>query len=408
MPNPRLRLVSLSGYRFDALGATDGVYRFDSLAASAYRLRVFARGYADAALDVVVASGGPTTVDVRLTPARPAGLLVRVLDPQGLAVPGAAVSAVGPARAPVLGVSGTGGLVRFAGLQPGAWSVEAVLDGFGTAAGSAVVPFGGDGALDLSLGFDYALSETVVVVGSRRVEAIRSVVDSAVPVDVLPSTVLAAQGRSDTLALLRSLVPSFNVNMQPISDAATVVRPVNLRNLAPDHLLVLVNGKRRHRSAVIAWLGNGIADGSQGPDLSLVPAIAIRQVELLRDGAAAQYGSDAIAGVVNFELKDARRGGSVEITSGLWADGNAGDPATCHPPSACAAIGGRSGAAAVAANVGLPLGNAGFANLSLEYGGSSPTNRASQRDDAAALGPLGLAPARDTAQVWVRRASPTT
>ena len=400
VPNPRLRLVSLSGYRFDALGATDGVYRFDSLAASAYRLRVFARGYADAALDVVVASGGPTTVDVRLTPARPAGLLVRVLDPQGLAVPGAAVSAVGPARAPVLGVSGTGGLVRFAGLQPGAWSVEAVLDGFGTAAGSAVVPFGGDGALDLSLGFDYAVSETVVVVGSRRVEAIRSVVDSAVPVDVLPSTVLAAQGRSDTLALLRSLVPSFNVNMQPISDAATVVRPVNLRNLAPDHLLVLVNGKRRHRSAVIAWLGNGIADGSQGPDLSLVPAIAIRQVELLRDGAAAQYGSDAIAGVVNFELKDARRGGSVEITSGLWADGNAGDPATCHPSSACAAIGGRSGAAAVAANVGLPLGNAGFANLSLEYGGSSPTNRASQRDDAAALGPLGLAPARDTAQVW--------
>ena len=91
------------------------------------------------------------------------------------------------------------------------------------------------------------------------------------------------------------------------------MRPVNLRNMAPDHTLILVNGKRRHRAAVIAWLGNGTADGAQGPDLSSIPSIALRQVEVLRDGAAAQYGSDAIAGVINFELKNARSGGSLEF-----------------------------------------------------------------------------------------------
>ena len=107
------------------------------------------------------------------------------------------------------------------------------------------------------------------------------------PVDVLTAAELVSQPRSDMVEVVRALTPSFNVNTQPISDGATIVRPVNLRNLAPDHLLLLVNGKRRHRGAVIAWLGNGISDGSQGPDLSVIPAIAVRQAELLRDGAAA-------------------------------------------------------------------------------------------------------------------------
>ena len=93
---------------------------------------------------------------------------------------------------------------------------------------------------------------------------------------------------------------------------------MNFRNLAPDHLLVLVNGKRRHRSAVIAWLGNGISDGSQGPNLSVIPAIAVRQAELLRDGAAAQYGSDAIGGVVNFQLKDAREEAVPSVVESRW------------------------------------------------------------------------------------------
>ncbi|MGV0036600.1 MAG: TonB-dependent receptor plug domain-containing protein [Candidatus Azotimanducaceae bacterium WSBS_2022_MAG_OTU7] len=85
-----------------------------------------------------------------------------------------------------------------------------------------------------------------------------------------------------------------------------VIRPANMRGLAPDHTLALVNGKRRHRASVIAWLGNGVSDGAQGPDISVIPAIALKQVEILRDGAAAQHGSDASRGVMNFILKDAR------------------------------------------------------------------------------------------------------
>ena len=138
--------------------------------------------------------------------------------------------------------------------------------------------------------------EELIVVGSRAKP--RSVTESTVPVDVIRTEDFTSQGSSDLANQLRTVVPSFSVSIQPISDAATIVRPANLRNLAPDHTLILVNGKRRHRAAVITWLGNGVADGSQGPDLSVIPSIAIRQAEVLRDGAAAQYGSDAIAGAV--------------------------------------------------------------------------------------------------------------
>ena len=117
--------------------------------------------------------------------------------------------------------------------------------------------------------------------------------------------------------MMQAAVPSFNVNDQPINDASTLVRPANLRGLAPDHTLILVNGKRRHRSAVITFLGGQISDGAQGPDISVIPSVALKQVEVLRDGAAAQYGSDAIAGVINFALKDDAEGGLVEFNNCL-------------------------------------------------------------------------------------------
>ena len=171
--------------------------------------------------------------------------------------------------------------------------------------------------------------------------------------------------------------------------------------LAPDHTLVLVNGKRRHRAAVIAWLGNGIADGSQGPDLSVIPAIALRQVEVLRDGASAQYGSDAIAGVMNFQLKDAPSGGSMEFRIGRHVDANSGDVNTCGIlGTSCNGIGGYGKAYAFAGNAGMPLGQNGFANFSLEYGNAEPTNRAIQRNDAAALRAAGNTAVRNPAQVW--------
>ena len=224
-----------------------------------------------------------------------------------------------------------------------------------------------------------AFMEEIVVTGTRARP--RSVVNSMVPVDVISAEDFNNQGDSDLNNQLRTLVPSYNVNAQPISDAATVVRPANLRNLAPDHTLVLVNGKRRHRAAVISWLGNGVADGAQGPDISAIPSIALRQVEVLRDGASAQYGSDAIAGVLNFMLKDTRQGGSLEIRTGEYAESD-------------------GQVVSVAGNIGLPLGENGFANLSLEVGQSDPTDRSIQRGDATALIAAGNTDVGNPAQIW--------
>ena len=220
--------------------------------------------------------------------------------------------------------------------------------------------------------------EEQVVIGSRARP--RSVIDSAVPIDTIRGDDLAKQGVTDLQDMFRNLVPSYNVNTQPISDAGTVVRPANLRGLAPDHTLVLVNGKRRHRASVIHWLGNGLADGAQGPDLSAIPAIALKQVEILRDGAAAQYGSDAIAGVMNFQLKDSHEGGSFEFKPGIYQYGD-----------------GRQ--YAVAGNIGLGSKET-WTNLSLEYGGTGPTIRSVQRDDAIALEKAGNINVRSPAQIW--------
>ena len=109
-------------------------------------------------------------------------------------------------------------------------------------------------------------------------------------------------------SLLSATVPSYNVSQEPISDEATFVRPATLRGLPPDSTLVLVNGKRRHRGSVINFLGAPNSRGSQGADISNIPSIALERVEVLRDGAAAQYGSDAIAGVLNFSAQGGHRG----------------------------------------------------------------------------------------------------
>ncbi len=238
--------------------------------------------------------------------------------------------------------------------------------------------------------------ETIVVVGTRTEG--RTVTASPVPVDVIPEVELVSQGNNDLTNRIRTVVPSYNVGTQPISDAATLIRPANLRGLAPDHTLVLVNGKRRHRAAVIAWLGNGISDGSQGPDISVIPAIALRQVEVLRDGASAQYGSDAIAGVLNFQLKDASSGGSVEIRTGQFQDSNPGSSAGFGGQYTFAGEKGMS--YAVAANFGMPMGDNGFFNLSMEYGAADPTSRSVQRNDALRVIRGGNSMVRDPAQVW--------
>ena len=204
----------------------------------------------------------------------------------------------------------------------------------------------------------------IYVVGTRR--PVRSTADTPAPIDLIAGDDFTDQGTTNLPDLMRTLVPSYNVSTQPISDAATFIRPANLRGLASDQTLIFVNGKRRHRAAVITWLGNGVSEGAQGPDISVIPAIALKRVEVLRDTASAQYGSDAIAGVINYVLKDRPDGGAVETQWGRTYEGD-GDEYR------------------IAANAGIPLAENGFANLSVQWHEAEPTVRSVQRADAAGL-----------------------
>ena len=222
--------------------------------------------------------------------------------------------------------------------------------------------------------------EEVVVVGTRALP--RSVEDSSVPVDIIGAEDFENQAGFDMSNLIRSAVPSFHVSDNPSRDLAALLRPVNLRGLAPDHTLVLMNNKRRHRGSVIQWISNGASNGAQGPDISAIPAIALQRMEVLRDGAAAQYGSDAIAGVLNFVLKNADEGFTVQARYGAYKENSSEDMTT------------------IAANFGLPLTDDGFANFSFEYGESAPTDRSVQHQDATALIALGIPNVAVPAKPW--------
>jgi iron complex outermembrane receptor protein len=221
--------------------------------------------------------------------------------------------------------------------------------------------------------------ERIAVVGSRS--APRSVADSPVPIDIVGADELGKNASTDMLDMLQAAVPSFNVRQQPISDAASFIRPVNLRGLSSDSTLILLNGKRRHRASVIAFQGGGVNDGAQGPDISVIPSVALKQVEVLRDGAAAQYGSDAIAGVMNFVLKDDSDGGSISARYGEYYEGD-GEQVV------------------VDGNVGLPFTDDGFANLSFQYKTADATSRSVQRPDAQGLIDAGNTAVANPAQIW--------
>jgi len=223
--------------------------------------------------------------------------------------------------------------------------------------------------------------EEIVTVGARA--KARSVIDSVSAVDVIGGSELTNQGDMDVTNLLRNSVPSYYVSDQPISDAGTMVRPQGLRGMAADHTLVLVNGKRRHRASVILWAAGGISDGSQGADTSSIPGLALKTVEVLRDGAASQYGSDAIAGVINFNLKDASEGGSIQVRAGEYGEGD-------------------GSMSYVSANFGLPLGANGFVNTTIEIGSSDETDRSVQRSDAAGLVADGYTNVPSPAMKWGR------
>jgi iron complex outermembrane recepter protein len=206
--------------------------------------------------------------------------------------------------------------------------------------------------------------DEVVVTGTRVAERTR--LESLPPVDVLSVESLTTQASTELAEALSNAAPSLNFPRPSITDGTDHIRPATLRGLAPDQTLVLVNSKRRHQSALVNVNGS-IGRGSAAVDLNAIPLAAIESVEVLRDGASAQYGSDAIAGVINLRLRDAREGGSASVTYGEY---------DTDVETERGARKANDGATMSASGwLGLPLGEEGFLTLSGEFRDRDPTSR---------------------------------
>ncbi len=224
---------------------------------------------------------------------------------------------------------------------------------------------------------DVLAMSDILVTGTRSQG--RTAIQSPVPIDTFSGLILEKQGNGDLTETLKNVVPSFAAT--PLTgDGAAFVRPTSLRGLPPDDVLILMNSKRRHRSALIAHFGAAMNVGAHAADVGMIPGIALKNLEVLRDGASAQYGSDAIAGVMNFILKDASEGIEVQAQTGVWYEGENENK--------------------VAVNVGLPLTENGFINLTGEYSASPELSRGVQH--AAAIGVPNV---KNPAMNWGR---PTT
>lgn len=203
----------------------------------------------------------------------------------------------------------------------------------------------------------------LVVIGTRRTD--RSVTDSASPIDVIGATELGAQPTANMLDTVRNLVPSFFVPQNTISDASTFVRPPSLRGLGADQILVMINGKRYNRAALVqvySGADTALSYGSQGSDISNIPAIAVKNLQILRDGATAQYGSDAIGGVINYQIRDDQ---GFEAQA-LWGETYEGDGERLQ----------------FGVYGGLRLGDNTFFTVAAEYSDEEGTSRGATRPTA--------------------------
>ena len=230
---------------------------------------------------------------------------------QGGAIRGRVADATGQplARATILidgsalnATSNDQGRYEIRGVSAGTYTVRARLLGFVSQAARVTVA---DSPVEQNFTLAeqaISLSPVDVVVGSRARHTAAE--ELAVPVDVFTAEEIAQQGTNETSQILQNLAPSVNFPRQSVTDANDIVRPFTLRGLSPDHTLVLLNGWRRHQMAVLNTFAYGMGAGSSGVDLNALPGGAVDRIEVLRDGAAAQYGSDAIAGVVNVVLKE--------------------------------------------------------------------------------------------------------
>src|SRR5574343_122264 len=167
--------------------------------------------------------------------------------------------------------------------------------------------------------------QKVVIVSTGSRGAQRTMVDTPVPIDIIGARDLSKTGQATLDKSLQFRVPSFNTVQTPVNDATSLLDPYEIRNMGPSRALILINGKRKNASALV-YTQTSPGRGESGADISAIPPDAIKRIEVLRDGASAQYGSDAIAGVVNIILKDSPEGGSVTARTGITheSDGKMG------------------------------------------------------------------------------------
>ncbi len=272
-----------------------------------------------------------------------------VTTESGAPLVGVSVVVVGTARSVLTNEKG----LYHLSVPAGAHSVRARLIGYEAAEQRVVVPAGQTITVDFKLTATPLSLNEVVVVGARTS---RTAVETPVPVDVITSQEVQETGHTEVNQILATLAPSFNASHQTIADGSDHINPASLRGLGPDQVLVLVNGKRRHSPALVHVNGT-FGRGTVGVDLNAIPAAAIERIEVLRDGAAAQYGSDAIAGVINIVLKDRASGIQASSMAGVTGEGD-----------------GQEVKADL--NAGFGIGERGFFNVTAEYLDRQATDRA--------------------------------
>lgn len=291
-----------------------------------------------------------------------------VRDATGAILPGAIVTVTNQqTRARRSVTTAADGTYTASGLAPGAYTVTAELPGFARGTQTDVqVTSSATATVEFTL--ETRLEESITVTGTR-VQG-RTAMETPAPVDVHDSAAIQSTGATETGKILQLLAPSVNFSTTFISDGTDIIRPVTLRGLGPDQTLLLVNGRRRPQTALI-HIQQTVARGTAGYDVNTIPASAIERVEVLRDGASAQYGSDAIAGVVNFILKR-QTGTEITLEAGQHYDENPGLPLGASPDAG----GGRGRGFMGAINTGAKIGRGGFVNFTAEYRDRGETNRA--------------------------------
>jgi iron complex outermembrane receptor protein len=279
-----------------------------------------------------------------------------VTDSTGAPLPSAAITVEGTE---LRATSGNQGEYEIRGVPGGRRTVRVRLIGYRAATASVEVRPGAEVRQNFTLGRSpVQLAPIDVVVGSRARHTAAE--ELAVPVDVFPLEVLRQQGTMETGQILQTVAPSINFPRQSVTDAGDIVRPFTLRGLSPDHTLVLINGWRRHQTALVNNFTYGMGAGSSGVDLNALPTSATERIEVLREGASAQYGSDAIAGVVNLVIREGEFTPFVNADVGRYTTDDYPDDGTTVNASG---------------GWGLKLGR-GSLGLFGEFRNREPTNRA--------------------------------